>query len=95
MSENKEQQEYFDDLSQHIGRYIRALVDNPNSGSNVKQGDIGKIISDCRAEFPNRKSYSVAYWIRKCLKNGTFSTLPNNGHKNLWRKLSELKFLFS
>ena len=25
----KEQQEYFDDLSQHIGRYIRALKDNP------------------------------------------------------------------
>ena len=53
----KEQQEYFDDLSKHIGRYIRALVDNPYSGSGVKKGDVGKIVSDCLADFPNRKSY--------------------------------------
>ena len=53
----KEQQEYFDDLSQHIGRYIRVLVDNPHSGSGIKEGDIGKIISDYRADFPNRKAY--------------------------------------
>ena len=33
----KEQQEYFDDLSQHIGRYIRALVDNPHAGNGVKR----------------------------------------------------------
>lgn len=53
----KEQQEYFDDLSQHIGRYIKALEDNPYSGSGVKKGDVGKIVSDCLADFPNRKSY--------------------------------------
>lgn len=53
----KEQQEYFNDLSQHIGRYIRALEDNPYSGSGVKKGDVGKIVSDCLADFPNRKSY--------------------------------------
>ena len=50
----KEQQEYFDDLSQHIGRYIRALVDYPHSGG-VKKGEIGKIISNYDANFPSQQ----------------------------------------
>jgi len=53
----KEQQEYFDDLSQHIGRYIRALVDSPHSGIFVKKGDVGKIINKDQADFPNSKRY--------------------------------------
>lgn len=56
----KEQQEYFDDLSQHIGRYIRALIDNPHSGSKVKKGDVGKIFSSNKVAFPNSKNYSCS-----------------------------------
>ena len=53
----KEQQKYFPDLSQHIGRYIKALVDNPHSGMSVKKGDIGKIIDYDKVDFPNNKDY--------------------------------------
>ena len=74
----KEQQEYFDDLSQHIGRYIRALVDNPNSGSKVKNGDIGKIISSNRADFPNRKGYSCTCALDKNNLGIKYELLPED-----------------
>ena len=66
----KEQQEYFDDLSQHIGRYIRVLVDNPHSGSKVKKGDIGKIINRDQANFPNNK----VYYCTEALTNNYLGT---------------------
>ena len=74
----KEQQQYFPDLSQHIGRYIRALVDNPFSGSGVKKGDVGKIISDCRADFPNRKAYSCTLALSKKHLGVTYELLPED-----------------
>lgn len=49
--------EYFDDLSQHIGRYLKALIDKPNCGA-VGIGEYGKIISRDRADFPSQEGYS-------------------------------------
>lgn len=74
----KEQQEYFDDLSQHIGRYIRALVDNPHSGSEVKKGDVGKIVSNCRVDFPNRKSYSCTLALSEKHLGVKYELLPED-----------------
>ena len=72
----KEQQEYFDDLSQHIGRYIKALVDNPNSGSGVKKGDVGKIINEDQADFPNNKGYFCTEALNKFYLGTKYELLP-------------------
>ena len=72
----KEQQKYFPDLSQHIGRYIRALVDNPNSGSRVYKGDIGKIINKGQVDFPNRKGYNCACALDKNHLGTKYELLP-------------------
>ena len=74
----KEQQKYFPDLSQHIGRYIRALVDNPHSGSKVKKGDIGKIINRGQVDFPNRKSYSCSRALSKDYLGVKYELLPED-----------------
>ncbi len=74
----KEQQEYFLNLSQHIGRYIRALIDNPHSGSEVKKGDVGKIISNCRADFPNRKAYSCTLALSENHLGVNYELLPED-----------------
>lgn len=74
----KEQQEYFPDLSQHIGRYIRALVDNPHLGNEVKKGDVGKIITRCQVDFPNRKSYSCRCALSKDYLGVKYELLPED-----------------
>ena len=74
----KEQQKYFPDLSQHIGRYIRALVDNPHLGSEVKKGDIGKIINRDQVDFPNRKSYSCSCALSKDYLGVKYELLPED-----------------
>ena len=74
----KEQQEYFDDLSQHIGRYIRALVDNPHLGSEVKKGDIGKIINKWQVDFPNCKGYGCACALDKNYLGTKYELLPED-----------------
>ena len=74
----KEQQEYFNDLSQHIGRYIRALVDNPHSGSEVKEGDIGKIINRDQADFPNHKGYYCTEALREDYLGTRYELLPED-----------------
>ena len=74
----KEQQKYFPDLSQHIGRYIRALVDNPNSGSRVYKGDIGKIINKGQVDFPNRKGYSCTCALDKNHLGTKYELLPED-----------------
>lgn len=74
----KEQQEYFPDLSQHIGRYIRALVDNPHSGSRVKKGDIGKIFSSNKVAFPNSKNYSCSNALSEGTLGIKYELLPED-----------------
>ena len=89
----KEQQQYFPDLSQHIGRYIRALVDNPFSGSGVKKGDVGKIISDCRADFPNRKAYSCTLALSKKHLGVTYELLPEDYSPEQENKKPNVEFI--
>ena len=72
------EQQYFHDLSQHIGRYIKALVDNPHLGSRVKKGDIGKIISSTRADFPNYKSYSCSNALTETHLGTKYELLPED-----------------
>ena len=74
----KEQQEYFDDLSQHIGRYIRALIDNPHSGMFVKKGDVGKIINRDQADFPNSKRYYCTEALDKDNLGVKYELLPED-----------------
>ena len=89
----KEQQEYFDDLSQHIGRYIRALVDNPHAGMFVKKGDIGKIISYEKADFPNRKSYSCTCALSKDFLGVKYELLPEDYSPEQKTKESGVEFI--
>ena len=74
----KEQQKYFDDLSQHIGRYIKALIDNPHAGIGVKKGDIGKIINNYQADFLNHKGYHCTQALDKDHLGTKYELLPED-----------------
>ena len=74
----KEQQKYFDDLSQHIGRYIKALVDNPHSGIGVEKGDVGKIFSSSKVVFPNSKNYSCSNALSEGTLGIKYELLPED-----------------
>ena len=89
----KEQQKYFPDLSQHIGRYIRALVDNPHSGSEVKKGDIGKIINKGKVDFPNRKSYSCTLALSEAHLGIKYELLPEDYSPEQEIKESSVEFI--
>lgn len=89
----KEQQEYFDDLSQHIGRYIRALVDNPHSGSRVYKGDIGKIINKGQVDFPNRKGYGCTCALDKDYLGIKYELLPEDYSPEQETKGSNVEFI--
>ena len=89
----KEQQEYFNDLSQHIGRYIRDLIDNPHSGSKVKKGDIGKIITRCLVDFPNRKSYSCTCALSKDYLGVKYELLPEDYSPEKENKEPNIEFI--
>ena len=73
----KEQQEYFDDLSQHIGRYIKALVDYPHAGG-VKKGEIGRIINKHDVNFPSQKRYSCSNALSKGVLGVEYELLPED-----------------
>lgn len=73
----KEQQEYFSDLSQHIGRYIRALVDYPHGG-RVKKGDVGKIISNYDVNFSSQQGYSCSSALSKKHLGVNYELLPED-----------------
>ncbi|HEY8362837.1 MAG TPA: hypothetical protein VIK77_08135 [Tissierellaceae bacterium] len=47
-------------LSDYIGRYIKALVDNPTGGAGVRAGDVGIIVSEYHVDFPKFKGYSCS-----------------------------------
>ena len=89
----KEQQKYFPDLSQHIGRYIRALVDNPNSGSRVYKGDIGKIINKGQVDFPNRKGYSCTCALDKNHLGTKYELLPEDYSPEQENKEPNIEFI--
>ena len=89
----KEQQKYFPDLSQHIGRYIKALVDNPNSGSGVRKGDIGKIIDECYVDFPYRKRYSCSVALTKKYLGTMYELLPEDYSPEQKIKESSIEFI--
>ena len=89
----KEQQKYFPDLSQHIGRYIRALIDNPNLGSGVYKGDIGKIINKGQVDFPNRKGYSCTCALDKNHLGTKYELLPEDYSPEQKIKESSIEFI--
>ena len=89
----KEQQEYFPDLSQHIGRYIRALVDNPNSGSRVHKVDIGKIIDKDRVDFPDFKRYYCTEALRNDYLGIKYELLPEDYSPEQETKEPNIEFI--
>ena len=89
----KEQQEYFDDLSQHVGRYIRALVDNPHLGSWLKKGDVGKIINEDQADFPNNKGYFCTEALNKFYLGTKYELLPEDYSPEQETKGSNVEFI--
>ena len=89
----KEQQKYFNDLSQHIGRYIRALVDNPHQGRGVYKGDIGKIIDKDRVDFPNFKRYHCTCALDKNNLGTKYELLPEDYSPEQETKGSKIEFI--
>ena len=71
------EQHYFDDLSQHIGRYIKALVDYPHAG-RVKKGEIGRIINKHEVNFPSQKRYSCSNALSKGVLGVEYELLPED-----------------
>ena len=71
------EQHYFDDLSQHIGRYIKALVDYPHAGG-VKKGEIGRIINKHEVNFPSQKRYSCSNALSKGVLGVEYELLPED-----------------
>lgn len=53
-----------------VGRYLKALVDYPNSG-DVKKGEYGKIINNYTADFPSQKNYACEVAISKLNDSNT------------------------
>jgi hypothetical protein len=68
-------QTYFPNLSHHIGRYVKALVDKPFRGA-VKAGDIGKIIDEKHADFPSHKGYCCTNALNKKNLGVKFELMP-------------------
>lgn len=66
LNKTKDKQEYFPDLSKHVGRYLKALVDNPDGGLGIRAGDYGIIKNYYEAIFPTF-STSVAYYCPNAL----------------------------
>lgn len=89
----KEQQKYFNDLSQHIGRYIRALVDNPHQGSGVYKGNIGKIIDKDRVDFPDFKRYHCTCALDKNNLGIKYELLPEDYSPEQEVKESNVEFI--
>jgi hypothetical protein len=67
-----------------VGRYLKALVDNPNKGTGVKAGEYGKIIKVTKnnepddADFPNFKGYAVSNDITGKYELMPIGFIPDN-----------------
>lgn len=80
------QQKYYDDLSKHIGRYIKALVNYPDAGW-VKKGEYGLIISSDCANFPSQSHYTCTNALTEGYLNKYYELMPE-GFVPLKNKLS-------
>ena len=69
--------EYFEDLSQHVGRYLKALVDRPHAGS-VKAGEIGLIISRSDVNFPSQSEYWCPDALSKGMLHVKYELMPKD-----------------
>jgi hypothetical protein len=70
-----EEIKYYGDLSNHIGRYIQALVDFPLGGS-VKKGEYGLIINHSQANFPSHVNYYCSEALKKSNLNINYKLMP-------------------
>jgi hypothetical protein len=75
--EKQDDNEYFDDLSQHVGRYLKALVDYPAYGG-VISGEIGIIINSNTVDFPSQKYYRCTNALSKGILNVKYELMPED-----------------
>lgn len=68
---------YFKDLSQYIGRYLKALVDYPHGGG-VRAGEIGLIISSRQVVFPSQSDYYCSEALSKEYLNIKYELMPED-----------------
>ena len=73
----KDGDEYFEDLSQHVGRYLRALVNFPHGG-NVRAGEIGLIISRSDVNFPSQSEYWCPDALSKGMLHVKYKLMPKD-----------------
>jgi hypothetical protein len=66
---------YFPDLSQHIGRYVKALVNSPNGGA-VAKGEYGKIVSYRTLDFPRHEGYHASEALTEIYLNKGYELMP-------------------
>jgi hypothetical protein len=68
-------QTYFPDLSQHIGRYVKALVNSPNGGA-VAKGEYGKIVTYRTIDFPRHEGYHATEALTEIYLNKGYELMP-------------------
>jgi len=64
-----------DNLSSYVGRYLEALVDEPNGGY-VKKGEYGLIINYGQANFPSQVGYYCSEALKKNNLNIRYRLMP-------------------
>ena len=64
-----------DNLSSYIGRYLEALVDEPNGGK-VRKGEYGLIINHSQANFPSHVDYHCSQALKKSNLNIRYRLMP-------------------
>lgn len=74
-SDNTLEQEYFPDLSKHIGRYIQCLVDAPFY-MDIKKGEYGIIVDKAHADFKAENDYYCAPALSKDYLNTQIKLMP-------------------
>lgn len=87
----KSRDEYFPDLSKHIGRYVKVLTYAPHGGY-INVGEYGKIISKSSIEFPNHKGYSASNALDEGFLNESYE-LMRHGFEPLGEESEELDLI--
>jgi hypothetical protein len=70
-----EEIKYYGNLTNHIGRYIQALVDYPHGG-NVKKGEYGLIVSNSNVNFTSSRGYACTSALSKHNLNINYKLMP-------------------
>lgn len=70
----KSRDEYFPDLSKHIGRYVKVLRYAPHGGC-INVGEYGKIICKSSIDFPNHKGYCAQDALDKGFLNESYELM--------------------